>query len=164
MKFNDDQIADDKSISNMKIKYANLTPYQRVKALQEQGVEDDAVTLGQSMQDADKYLQFLQERSSVETSDFIRELRRLNNAELAELMANFDSLNDLDRRNPRFICRPYNTCLLNKEIVKNELVILAEMFELYVRETRPEVRRMLERMIRRRIEMLGLMLLRPNGV
>jgi len=159
--FNDDQIADEKSISNMKIKYATLNPFQKVKVLQEEQTQDKAVLAGQALQDANKYLQFLQDQSSGDMRDYVGELRRVNNLELDELRSNFDSLKDIDKKNPRLICRPYNTCMLNRQIAKNELLALSELFELYAKETRPEVRQNLERIIRRRIELINTLSSQP---
>ena len=160
--FNDDQIADEKSISNMKLKYATLNPYQRVRMLQEEVVQDNAAKAGQALQDANKYLQFLQEQTSGENNAYVGELRRINNLELDELKDNFESLKDLEKANPRLICRPYNTYLLNRELSRNELTILNELFTLYVQETRPETKKILERIIRRRLEFLGTLFLRPS--
>lgn len=161
MDFNDEQIADEKSIANMKIKYASLSSQRDVKVLQTEQSFDKALEIGQGLQNSDRYLQFMADLTSGDAAEFVQELRRLNNLELEELRENFTTLSDIDRLNPRMIYRPYSTYLLNRQLAQNELKILGDIFELYMRETRPEVRTILERIIRRRIESLGIMFLRP---
>ncbi len=160
MSFDDEQLADEKSISNMRLKYAGIENLGKVKILQNENLPD-LLELGKTINISDKLLGFLIESLSGEPKEFVSELKRLNQVELDELKANFPSLEDLTKINPSFVTRPRSIYLLNRKLAQNELKILSDLFELYSNETRQDVKLILSRIIKRRIESLGIMFLNP---
>lgn len=163
MNFDDEQMADEKSIANMKLKYAGLNNFSAVKAMQNEDVQEttNLTDVGKLFKASDKYLTFLSSLVSGEAKDFVLELKRLNNLELDELKTSFPSLEELEKLNPQLIFRPRSVYLLNRELAKNELSILSKLFTLFSDETKAEVKTLLKRIILRRIESLGMIFLRP---
>ncbi len=161
--FDDEKIADEKSIANMKIKYAGLSEKRKVKVLQESNQQEDSLlSLAQDFRLEQKYLTFLSERTSGQVQTFFNEMIDVANNELADLIVYYPSLNSTGRVNPTFVCRPNSICFINRKLADIETSILATLFNLYVSETNTEAKAVLQRIINRRIEALGLMFLNPN--
>lgn len=162
MNFDDEQIADDKSIANMKLKYASLNNL-KVSALKEEKQNDfDRKSLGRHLKKADKYFLFLKDFLDGETKNYVDELRKINNLELENLTQAYVELKDLETENPQFFERPLNVLNLNKQMAKNELEGLKQMFLIFSHEKDENLKTMLEKMIVRRIDALSLMFLNPN--
>ena len=161
--FDDEKIADEKSIANMKIKYAGLSEKRKVKVLQESNQQEDSLlSLAQDFRLEQKYLTFLSERTSGQVQTFFNEMIDVANNELADLIVYYPNLNSAGRVNPTFVCRPNSICFINRKLADIETSILATLFNLYVSETNTEAKAVLQRIINRRIEALGLMFLNPN--
>lgn len=162
MNFDDEQIADEKSIANMKLKYAGLNGYSKVKVLSDKKNELEAKPLGRHLKKADKYFSFLSEIVSNEVKQYVDSLREINQKELEELKQNYNEIEKIDYENPEFVFRPKNVYDLNKQMAQNELDGLKELFRLYIAEQNEDNKNMIKDMIFRRLEALSIMFLRPN--
>lgn len=162
MNFDDEQIADDNSIANMKLKYASLNNF-KVSALKEEKHSDfDTKSLGRHLKNADKYFLFLKDFLEGEAKNYVDELKKINNLELESLKKSYAELKDLETENPQFFERPQNVLSLNKQMAQNELEGLKQLFLLFSHEKDENLKIMLEKMIVRRIDALSLMFLNPN--
>ena len=161
--FDDEKIADEQSIANMKIKYAGLSEKRKVKVLQEGGQQQSSLlSLAQDFRLEQKYLTFLSERTSGQVQTFFNELIDVANNELADLSVYYQDLNNAGRINPTFVCRPNSICKINRKLADIQTSILATLFNLYTNEVNTDAKAVLQRIINRRIEALGLMFLNPN--
>ncbi len=161
--FDDEKIADEQSIANMKIKYAGLSEKRKVKVLQEgEQQQSSLLSLAQDFRLEQKYLTFLSERTSGQVQTFFNELIDVANNELADLSVYYQDLNNAGRINPTFVCRPNSICKINRKLADIQTSILATLFNLYTNEVNTEAKAVLQRIINRRIEALGLMFLNPN--
>lgn len=159
--FDDEKLADDKSVAQMQANYARVGA-QRTKVLQTERSEPDISEAANGVGRTGTYLGFLQDLTSGDDRQYMQRLIEVNDAELQDLRANYDSLRDFDRTNPERICRPSSRLVTNRNLARNEIATIRGLFDVYASETRPETRALLERIIRRRLESLNSIFLRQN--
>lgn len=154
LNFDDEQIADEKSIANMKLKFAGLKKDMAVSALSEpKSLHDfDMLSLGQCIKKTDKLFSYLQEITSGELKVFVDELKEVNLLELKKLQCEYAQLKDIDVQNPELIKKPNSAHLLNLEITKNEIGVLKKLFGVFSLEKKDETKQVLRQMIQRRLD------------
>lgn len=162
MSFNDEQLADEKSIANMKLKYASIKENKMVKALQESSSTKCNLEIARKIKRTNKYLSFLNEIGDKDISFYVNELKSINDLELKKLREIYEELNEIDFDNPELTKRPQNIYELNKNLAENELELLSELFDLFFKEANASNKTMLEKMIKRKIEALKIMFLNPK--
>lgn len=145
----------------MQANYAKVGT-QRTRVLQTEIPATDMPEVARGIARTGTHLGFLQDLTAGDDREYMQRLIDVNDAELQDLRANYDSLRDFDRVNPERVCRPTSRMLINRNLARNEIGVIQGLFNTYVTETRPETRVLLERIIRRRLESLNSIFLRPN--
>ena len=162
MSFDDEKIADEKSIANMKLKYAGLSETKMVKSLQENSVIKNNLDIAKKIKRIDKYLAYLRDITDGDINSYINELKSINNLELQKLKEVYVELNETDLDIPEMITRPQNIYELNRNLADSELELLEELFELFLKETKEQNKILLEKMIKRKLKAFKIMFLNPK--
>ena len=162
MSFNDEQIADEKSIANMKVKYAGLSENKIVKSLQENSVIKNNLDIAKKIKRIDKYLSYLSDITEGDINLYVNEIKSVNNLELQKLKETYTELNETDLDIPEMIIRPQNIYELKKNLSDSELELLEELFELFLKETKEQNKVLLEKMIKRKLKAFKTMFLNPK--
>ena len=154
LNFDDDKIADEKSIENMKLRFAGMKNNLMVKSLENAKSLNsfDMISLGQGIKKADKLLSFLFDFSGDELKSFVTELKEVNLLELEKLKNEYDEMKALEEQNPELVERPNSMHMLEKEITKNEIFVLQKLFTLFAMENKDEMKKVLKQMISRRLD------------
>ena len=154
MRFDDEQIADEKSIQNMKMHYAGINKNLKVNTLSEKNNVPlrDVLSLGKNIKKSNKFLHFLEEVVDKDFKSFLVDLEKVNDLELQKLKEEYVELNDLETKNPELILRPNSLIELNNKMAENELEAIKTLLSLYERETKEDVKNMLKAMIERRLD------------
>ena len=159
MSFNDEQIADEKSIANMKIKYAGLSENKIVKSLQENSAIKNNLNIVKKLKRIDKYLSYLSDITYDDINLYVNEFKSINNLELQKLKEAYTELTEADLYIPEMIARPQNIYELNKNLASSELELLEELFDLFLKETKEPNKTLLEKMIKQKLEAFKIMFL-----
>ncbi len=153
LNFDDEKIADEKSIADMKIRYAGINKNIKVSTQSETKNFDknEMISLGLKIKKQDKLFSFLKDMVSYDLKDFVEELRKVNMLELEKLMGAFDELKDVDTQNPELVKMPNSFFILSREIVENEIEIIKKLFATYSVEKREDEQKLLKQIIERRL-------------
>lgn len=154
MRFDDEQIADEKSIQNMKMHYAGINKNTKISVLSERqkNFPINVLSLGKLVKKSNKYLIFLKEIVGCDFKSFLNELIKVNDLELEKLKNEYSELNGLETENPELVLRPNSLQELNVKMAENELETIKMMLSLYENETKEEPKQMLKAMIERRLD------------
>ncbi len=153
MNFDDEQIADEKSIANMKASYADANKMLKVRTLADEKVENkNVLSLGRIIKKADKFFSYLKEMVSDGLKDFVEEMRGVNFFELEKLKKEYKELEKLEGENPELVERPSSMMELNKVMAETEIDALKKMLLLYQNEKQEKLKEMLFEMMERRLD------------
>ena len=164
--FNDEKLADDDAMQNMNANYNKVKAqtFNKVRAMQTE-TEPNLTELANNIRQSGQYLEFLQRFDmNGDVRNFVNQLQNLNDNELAELTEFYTSLSDFAKQNPNFPeCLPRNFQQINRRFLQSELTVIEELFNAYELETRQEVKDVISRIIKRRLQALQMLLVQNRN-
>ena len=145
MIFDDEQIADENSIADMKVRFAGLNSEK----------EDNSdilklTELGRLLKREKKLFDFEIEENNM-AGEFFVELCKVCELELEDLKKNFKLLNEMDKQTPEIIKKPDFLEETAKNLAKTEIVILEKLFELLEENLDKNTQDELKKIIKRRL-------------
>ncbi len=150
--FDDEKLADEKSIANMKLKYAGLTG-KNVKVLSE--TKDEEIGLKQNLlkgiKKTDCILNHLKKFVCNEELQIIDELQNINYFEMSFLEKDFNLENFLKTENPEVLTMPNSVRETNFLLAKNEIENIKLLLSVFKKEAE-EQKEKIEKVIQRRLD------------
>ena len=155
LSFDDEQIADEKSMASMKIGYAGVHGKQKIRTLSENKINyERLLEVWKNIKRADKFFEFLTEMVSEELKSFVKELKDVNQKELENLLDEYNSSENFNTQNPEIIMCPNSLKCLNRKMIENEIETVQKLFDLFIGEANEKTKNVIEKMIKRRLDIL----------